>query len=61
MQVFLRDVVIIQVDEASEDCLQGGGGVEAVGKFLAVVGEDGVDCEECLRDQAFKETAGGGC
>ena len=31
VQVFLRDVVIIQVDEAFEGSLQGGGGVEAVG------------------------------
>ncbi len=31
MQVLLRDMVIIQVDEVSEGCLQGGGRVEAVG------------------------------
>ncbi len=31
VQVFLRDVVIIQIDEAFEGGLQGGGGVEAVG------------------------------
>ncbi len=31
VQVLLRDMVIIQVDEVSEGCLQGGGRVEAVG------------------------------
>jgi len=30
VQVFLRDLVIIQVDEVFEGCLEGGGRVEAV-------------------------------
>jgi len=37
-----------------------GGGAEAIGKFLAVVGEDRGDVERGLVDQALEETAGGG-
>jgi len=112
----LWDVVIIQVDEAFEDCLEGGGrieavgtqdignaaievfdhavglrpsgldqavfdtvigadpikgvvagrealtgGAEAVGKRLAIAGEDLADDEGSLVDQALEETAGGDC
>ncbi len=37
------------------------GSTEAIGKFLAVVGEDLVEREWSLVDQALEEAAGGGC
>jgi len=37
------------------------GGTEAVGKRLAVVGEDLADDEGSLIDQALEKAAGGGC
>jgi len=37
------------------------GGAEAVGKRLAIVGEDLVDDEGSLVDQAPEKAAGGGC
>ncbi len=37
------------------------GGAEAVGKLLAVVGEELVDGKGSLIDQALEEAAGGGC
>ncbi len=64
VQVLLWDAVIIQVDEAFEGCLEGGGGVEAVGAqhlgdaaveaFGHTVGLGGSG-----RDQTMRDAVGG--